>query len=379
MKTVRSSSHFLYMKEEFISTIRDLVKIQSISSKPEKLREIVDYVEKFFLSIPNINVEVFEKNGKFSIVIAFKKTLHPKVVLSAHLDVVDGPDYLFEPRIDGDKMYGRGVCDVKSSVALMMYLMKEFSQKPHQPSLTVVLTTDEEIGGFNGTKYLVEEIGYRADVALIPDSGNGPDEIVLKNKGIAHIKITAKGKSSHGAFPWKGENAIENLLNAIKIIKKDFPDMKKVNESNWVETYNIGKIEGGNSYNQVPDKASVYIDFRLTEKRDAGQLVMDLQKIISDCEITLEMAGDMIYTSPENEYVELYVSITQEHLGVKPKIVSTCGSHDGRFWSAKGIPCIAARPISGNQHEDGEWLDLSSLETLYNIQKEFIEKICFSD
>src|SRR3989344_7136821 len=278
------------MKEEFIKTITDLVRIRSVSNKAEKLQEIFSYVKKFFLNIPGVTVEVFEKNGKLSMVAAFKKNLHPKVVLSAHLDVVDGPDYLFEPRIEGDRMYGRGVCDVKSSIVLMMYLMKEFSQKLIQPSVAVVLTTDEEIGGFNGTRYLVEEIGYRADVALLPDSGNGPDEIVLQNKGVAHIKITAKGKSAHGARPWKGENAIENLMSAIEKIKKDFPDIKKANESSWIETYNIGKIEGGNSYNQVPDQASAYIDFRLTEKRNASQLVTDLQKMIPGCEITLEMA-----------------------------------------------------------------------------------------
>jgi len=362
------------MKEKFIKTIEDLIKIRSVSDKPEKLQEIIDYVKNFFFDTKEVKVKVLEKDGKFSIIAYFKEDLHPKVVLSAHLDVVDGPDYLFKPKIEGNIMYGRGVCDVKSSAVLMMHLMKEFSQKTNKPSVAVVLTTDEEIGGFNGTKYLVEEVGYRADVALIPDSGNGPDEIIIQNKGVAHVKIKVRGKSAHGARPWKGDNAIENLIHVIEKIKKDFPDFKNASENDWIETYNIGKIEGGSLYNQVPNQALAYIDFRLTDKRNANQLILDLKKNIPDCDITLEMAADIIYTAPENEYVKIYADITQKHLGIKPKMISSSGSHDGRFWSAKGVPCIAARPKSGNQHEDGEWLDLSSLEILYNIQKEFIEK-----
>ena len=53
----------------------------------------------------------------------------PDIIFHNAHGAVDGPDYLFKPKIEGNIMYGRGVCDVKSSAVLMMHLMKEFSQK----------------------------------------------------------------------------------------------------------------------------------------------------------------------------------------------------------------------------------------------------------
>lgn len=85
-------------------------------------------------------------------------------------------DEQFEPRIEGSVMYARGACDMKAEVVMMMELKREFSAIPpnDRPLIVHMLSTDEEVGGLHGINYLVNTIGFRARVALIPDGGDLP-------------------------------------------------------------------------------------------------------------------------------------------------------------------------------------------------------------
>ncbi|NIU59932.1 MAG: peptidase dimerization domain-containing protein, partial [Phycisphaerae bacterium] len=74
----------------------------------------------------------------------------------------------------------------------------------------VMITADEEIGGANGARQALKEIKAEFCIAL---DGGGLNKIVIKEKGIVKLKLIARGKTAHGARPWLGENAIENLIN----------------------------------------------------------------------------------------------------------------------------------------------------------------------
>ena len=127
-------------------------------------------------------------NGHSALVITTRDTMHPKLLLAAHIDVVPGPEALFTPKIDNDnqRMYGRGAYDMKMAIACYMLLLEELKERLGELDFGIMLTSDEEIGGMNGVRCLLEA-GYSADAVLLPDGGfNWNFEEAAK--GVLHVK-----------------------------------------------------------------------------------------------------------------------------------------------------------------------------------------------
>lgn len=364
------------MGNRFLPDIIALMEYRSTADRPDQLEACIVYIEKFFSGIPGVFLQRCERHGKPSLVVTLGETKHPQVFLCAHVDVVDGPEKIFTPRLEGDILYGRGSCDMKDSAVLIMYLMKEFALTAPHLSVGAMFTTDEEVGGGDGVGYLLRECGYGADVVVVPDSGNGPETVITQSKGLAHIKISAHGISAHGGLPWRGENAIEMIMDAYEKIKTCFAYPENCTEQDWIETCNLGMIEGGHAYNVVPDLSSLYLEVRLTEKR-SGVAVRDaLAHLLSGMTVELIREGNPVVVDHNDPYLQLYKTIAYKQLGIEPRFMRECGSHDGRYFAAQGTSCIVVRPHSGLQHEDGEWLDVASLEPFFAIMYEFIHEAC---
>ncbi len=127
--------------------ISDLIRFKTTSEKPEEIKKCADYILDY-LNDDNISIETTEIDGKFSIVATYSRTKAPDVFFNAHFDVVPGDEAMFTPRLEGDKLYGRGSEDCKGQVAILLQLIKEFSKV--RPSIGLMLTSDEEIGGEKG-------------------------------------------------------------------------------------------------------------------------------------------------------------------------------------------------------------------------------------
>src|SRR5260370_16347733 len=160
-----------------------------------------------------------------------------KVILNAHLDVVPAGKYQLVEK-EG-KFYGRGAYDMKIAAAVMILLFKELAKSVDYP-LALQLVTDEEMGGFHGTKYQVEQ-GVSGEFVIAGDISDL--KVQNKSKGMLWIKIKANGKSAHGAYPWEGENALEKLQRGLEKLKMLYPDPE---EAVWRTTINIAKIEKPN-------------------------------------------------------------------------------------------------------------------------------------
>ncbi|MBI2473708.1 M20/M25/M40 family metallo-hydrolase [Candidatus Uhrbacteria bacterium] len=362
------------MKDVILHITEDLVRIKTTADRPDELNRCVDFVEQFFQGTEGLFINRYTCAGKPAVVISTQETFTPDILLVGHIDVVPAPDELFEPRYEGTKLFARGSCDMKSECAVLMLLLKEFAQQSHPPSLALMLTSDEEIGGLNGVNYLVNEVGYRCKIALIPDGGQSPDDIVLQNKGVLLLRMTAKGKTGHGSRPWLGENAIEKLLSAYARVRTLFPNQATATDF-WYHTLNIGMISGGEAANQIPGSASCDLDIRFTPDVTAQALLEQITACVGN-EVCVEMRvnGDPIFTDPQDPFVQLYASCVEENLGTPATFNKHCGSNDGRFFTSLGIPIIVSRPTSGDQHSPHEWLETESLVDFYEICFAFIQK-----
>lgn len=360
------------MKAKLLQTTQELVAIPSTEDRPEELQRAVDFCIAFCEQVPDLIVRQYQSGTKPSAVISTQDTLEPDVMFVGHLDVVSAHDHSFTPELDGEILRGRGVCDMKGPIAAMLHAFVDSISANPECNIALMLTTDEEVGGFDGVKYLVDTVGYRANVVIVPDGGDHPARVVNRNKASWILRVVAQGVSGHGSRPWLGENAIERLMQAFQKIRQLFPDVMSPDQ--WTNTVTISQVGGGGSVNQIPDEAWAVLDVRLTENTDATQFLLQMKAAAAPCSIEILEEGQLGFTKETNEYLALYAEIAQERLKCDVEFTTSCGANDGRYFSAVGVPVICSRPISGDQHSEHEWVNMDSLVDLYEIYVRFVEE-----
>ena len=360
-------------KEELSKLTQDLIRFKTTKENIAELNKCVEYIKDYFTDC-DVVIKEFKSNNKPSLVISYEDTKNPKLLLNGHIDVVEAEEEQYNPRIEGDKLFGRGSVDMKAGVAALMLLMKEGSKKDKKPDVALMIVPDEEIGGMDGTRYLLEQ-GYRAGFAIAAEPNHTDDlgtlNIVIKEKGVLWLKISVSGKASHGARPWLGDNAAEKLLNVYEQIKNLFEETTEDNR--WKSTINLGKIRSGNSPNRVPDKAEFILDIRFTEETNSKELIEKIKQI---GDVKLEVLEDSPMLLNENPIMIYKLKETIEKVtGNKSELQNNHGASDLAYASEKGIESAIFGPYGLNYHGKEEFVYLSSLELYYKVMKEFISTV----
>lgn len=359
------------MIEQILKTTLDLMRFRSTANRSEELNKCADYVANFFRGT-NLKVEKIVHNNIPSVIVTKNKKT-PKVLLCGHFDVVDGTDEQFAPVIKEDKLYGRGSFDMKSGDAVMMHIMRSLADTDHDVGL--VITGDEEIGGNSGVEYILNKLGYRPKVAVIPDGGNAVHKLITKEKGLLRIILKADGTTAHSAYLWRGENAINKLREALDAVEKLFTPVASHPEDHWVTTFNVGEITGGQAFNLVPKYAKAHCDIRIVETETGDEIIKKIAAVLpSGVSYEVDLVNNASYNRPDHELVEPFVESIKAH-GLVPEFLVTHGASDGRFFGDLGIPVVMCQPDGGGIHEDGEWVSLQGIELYYKVVSDYLDRV----
>ncbi len=349
--------------------LKKLISFQSDEYHPEEIERIFSFAVSW-LKDKGLKVKTYSSNSKLSLVAAKKIKKKYRFILNGHLDVVPASyKNAFSPYIENNRLYGRGASDMKGPVAALMKLIAD--KEVQKTDTALMLTTDEEVGGFDGVAFLVNEKGYHANCVVIPDGGDNW-QLVLGEKGVLHIKIESKGRSAHSSCPWLGENAIEKLIYIFEEIKKEMPPLKP--KKYWHPTVNLGKIEGGEATNQVPAFASMNLDFRYPQKEDRKKLLQIVSQAVEKQKGTkfkILAEGEPLVNNPKNKYLVALKKLAEEERISFSNIHGHAAS-DGRFFSAKGIPVVMFKPRCSQPHIDNEWIDINDLNRFFVFLKKYL-------
>ena len=344
-----------------------LVEFRTTQDKPEEIEKSLEFVEGLF-DQKKFYTQSFEHQNTSSLLISFTEDLNPEVLLHGHLDVVDAREELFRPGKKEGRIYGRGTADMKAGVACCIKAMQELGNREERPDVALLLTTDEEVGGFNGTGYVAEqglEPGFV--VSAEPDDSGSFPSIVVEQKGVLQLKISASGKSAHGSKPGKGENAAEKLMQKYFRIKELF------SEGEFTTTVNLGKFRSGQEVNKVPEEAEMHIDIRYSGEYPKEEVLKDIRRI-EGIEVEVTAEAPMMQVAEENSYVrKLSDSIGQ--IAEAPELRRENFASDMRFFTSKGIPAVCFGPEGYNLHGEDEYVEIEGLSVYCEILKNFLESI----
>lgn len=355
------------MKEKIQELTQKFIEYDSSEWNQWELDTILDYALWFFL---NFTIERFESNWIKSALVynTTQRADRFDVLLNCHLDIIPWKKEQFTPVIDKDKIIWAWAYDMKWNVAASIYAFLEVAESSSQ-AIAIQFTTDEEIWWFNGTKYQVDN-WVSADFIIATEPTNL--NIVHKAKWVLWLKIKWKWKTSHGAYPWRWENAIEKMGSFISDLKQLIPDPKK---STWKTTTNIASISSSNkAFNKIPDDCEISVDIRyIPEEKD--DIINKIEEILPDW-FTL----DIIENEPS-----VFVKETDRHIVSLQSSIHLCSwiesvlywaqwTSDGRHFSNSWWRSIEFWAIGWWIGQDDEWVSISSLEIYYNILCDFLMK-----
>ncbi len=265
-------------KNRFVKDLGELVALESLSDRTGVAEKILDLIVSKIDK--RVRVERFE-NGVARILVAGvgEDIFKPEIGYMVHADVVAGRPDQFEMKVDGDRLIGRGTYDMKFSIPMGVELLNTIVRNGFGASMSLVVTTDEEIGGFAGANYLAEKLDFRPKVLVVPDGGNDFG-LVNKSKGVCQLLIAAKGKPTHASKPWNGKNANDMLVKLASELLKRY-EKNNANET-WETTMNIGQINGGVSANQVCPEAMMKLDFRFPETSSVEKIVEEVKTLVGE-------------------------------------------------------------------------------------------------
>ena len=296
----------------------------------------------------------------------------PTIVLHGHLDVVPGRPEQFEPRIDGDRLIGRGAYDMKGGLAAMMCAVRDLAaQKAVRVHFVCVSDEESETPDSRGSDYLVER-GYVGDFAI---TGEPTDlRIGIQAKGVLELRIEVTGTAAHGSTPWLGDNAVLKAVDVFRQIES-LPFSRQSSELFDRPSISLGRIIGGDAMNKVPDRCTIDVDIRYLPGQDREE-ILEAIKAIPDTDVHVIFCREPAIVDRENPYVQaLAGAVAEADLPADQISVGRDGASDIVSFLAAGVPGVEFGPIGAGHHGPEEWVSIASLERYSRALVDFVDAI----
>lgn len=363
------------------SILKDLIAIPSVnpagrSDLPTDIvgeARVADYVEDFIRKLGvDLIVQETGSNGERNVGgMLFRGKDRKTVILQSHMDTVGIGENknLLVPREENGRIYGRGACDDKGSLAAMLSALAIAANKPSGDyNIAVVGVTDEEYS-WRGSKTLVSQAPTaNAYFGIVGE----PTECKLVHgyKGVARWSIATTGVSAHSSQPDKGENAIYRMAKVLTVLKEYGHELANVvDDKLGAETLSVGVIRGGSAVNVVPDRCEIELDRRLTRKIIPQQAKQLIDEYLNEHGITQDYImsdfTDAQFAAVVDEghaMLELLRRICGDQ-GLDDSLHTVSFGSDAYRMNDAGIPTIVWGPGSIDvAHGDNEYVDLHEIE-----------------
>jgi succinyl-diaminopimelate desuccinylase len=283
--------------------------------------------------------------GDLSALVARVGAGDPRILLHGHVDVVPGEESQFEPRDEGDELYGRGVYDMKGALAAMMYAIEDLQKVGCEATVELLVVPDEEgeHGAKTGAEVLISD-GHVGDFLI---TGEPTDfHIGTQAKGVLDVRVTLHGKSAHGSQPWLGKNA---ALLAYEHYRKvsGLPFTEQRSDLFPYPSVNLARIIGGDVLNRVPDRCTYDLDVRFLPNQDPEEIVRQIRSVDLPADVEVLFYREPTYVTRQNPYVKALREVSARH--------------------------FRGNPVGGGHHGPNEYVVISSLETYRQMIVQFVQ------
>jgi len=362
------------------------------------IEDVQHYCEQLGLSVDLTFNDAKNKANLFVTVAAGGSAdiINHGLVLSGHTDVVpvDGQAWTSEPfvaTIRGDKLYGRGACDMKGFIACALTLLPKAVELSNSGQLSrplhLALSFDEEVGCLGAPLILADlkARGITPDYCIVGEPTNMA--MVVAHKGIAVYRCRVHGKSAHSSLTATGVNAISYASRLIGYVDTLAEEISHRDDNDALfdvpySTLSVGTIQGGTATNIVPNLCEFTFDYRNLPHMTQDDILLPIQAKVAELsaqmqarapetgiELTQEESVPAMTDNDSAELQALVVALT----GDTQRHKVAYATEGGQFTNS-GIPTIICGPGSIEQaHKADEYVKLNEIERCDSFLQRLLE------
>ena len=351
------------------------------------INDVKAYCEQLGLAVDLTFNEAKTKANLFATVPAGENAdqINNGLVLSGHTDVVpvDGQDWQSDPftaTIRGDKLYGRGACDMKGFIACALTMLPQAVQLSNSGQLRrplhLALSFDEEVGCLGAPLILADlkARGITPDYCIVGEPTNMA--MVVAHKGIAVYRCRVHGKSAHSSLIAQGVNAISYASKLVGYVDTLAEELSARDDNDALftvpySTLSVGTIHGGTATNIVPNLCEFTFDYRNLPHMTQDDILTPIQAKVA--ELNAQMQARAPETGIELMQEESVPAMTDSDSAELQSLIAALTGDDerhkvayategGQFTNA-GISTIICGPGSIEQaHKADEYVELIEIE-----------------
>ena len=305
------------------------------------------------------------------------------LILNAHVDTVGvaGMEQPHTPRIEGNRLYGRGSFDMKGSLAAIMFAAAEARRRSLRGDVIVTAVVDEEYASI-GTQALLKS--HRADAAIVTEST--ALHICIAHKGFLWLEIETGGFAAHGSLPELGVDAIAKMGPVLVELERLDRTLRAGQGHPLLGTGSLhaSLISGGQELSSYPERCLLSIERRTIPGETRTQVEREMQQLLAraaaDPAFHATWRTTLVREPFEIAREEPIVQIVREQAtraaSSEPEYVGSSGWMDAALLAAAGIPTVIFGPDGEGAHAVVEWVDLEQVERCFHTLVGAIEAFC---
>jgi succinyl-diaminopimelate desuccinylase len=356
---------------EIVDLAQQLIRIPSVTACPQERLDEVQRIAGFvcdYLRFHGLQEHYLNKSKYPAVLAEFppggKAPAPAQVMLSGHYDVVspDPDDSQFQPRIDGDYLWGRGSADMKTVVATFLVWMKDTLRLgPPYPSINLLLVGNEEngeaepVGTPHALRMLAAEAGFQPKLLIAGErTGEHGDEqwgeVCIQNRGVMRFEVTARGQRGHTGTGAVSADLGERLIQARRTLSELFQRRLTLQSADgWKSQAAFPYLQVGTPgiYNVSAGSGVLGIEIRPIPQDDVDALLSEINNTCrqNDLELRLDVKENGIACDPANPLLLRLLQAIREVSGQEPKIGRKLAGTSARFapggqgvvWGQSGI------------------------------------------
>ena len=288
------------------------------------------------------------------------------LMLYGHLDTV-GPGSMaapFEPRIEGDRLFGRGAYDQKAGLAAALVGAREAIRAGVRGRVLVVAVADEETTS-TGIHEVLRHV--RADGAVITEPTEL--EVGIAHRGFVWVEIEVRGKAAHGSRPHLGVDAIFRTGPVIAALERYTEGLAgRTHPLLGAGLLHASRIAGGTEMATLPDRCLLSVERRTLPDETPDGVLAEIEAVLEACRASdpaldasarVTLARDPFEIAADHPFVALVRGATARVTGTPPDLAGVSFWADSAYTAAAGIPSVLLGPPGEGAHADVEWVSVS--------------------
>jgi acetylornithine deacetylase len=298
------------------------------------------------------------------------------LLLNAHLDTVGlgGPDGGTTPRVDGDRLYGRGSYDMKSGLAAIMLAAARARDLRLAGDVVVTAVSDEEDRSI-GSERIAATV--QADAAIVTEPTDM--RLAIAHRGFLWLELETQGVAAHGSRYDLGVDAIAAMGHVLVALEKLDAGLRSGAPAHPLlghASLHASLIEGGTELSTYPDRCSVKIERRTLPGETVELCEQQIRAAAPDASVETFFVREPMETPRDAEIVERLLANARPVLGQAPEVVGVPYWTDAALFSAAGIPTVVFGAGGEGAHAETEWVDLGDVAHVTEIVLATIADFC---